>query len=70
VATTSESPVIYSTSVLTAQGAKLTTEARAILTAQADGLRGLLGVTHKMPIGVPVIDPYTNATIGRMTYML
>lgn len=68
--TTSDTPVIYSTSVLTAQGAKLTAGQRAALTTQADELRGLLNLTEKMSIGVPVVDPHTGATIGHLTYML
>lgn len=66
--TTQSLPVIYSTTVLAAQGVKLTPEVDAILTARANHLRTLTGETGLFPVGIAIRDPYTNAHIGSLTY--
>jgi hypothetical protein len=73
-----ESPevAIYSTSVQTAND-ELTADARRILVARADRVRSILaaagdadGSNDKVTLTVPILDSYTHAEIGRMTYSL
>jgi hypothetical protein len=67
--TTNESPVIYASSVLAAQGVKLDTDTQAWLQARADHLRKILELPDTpMAVAIPVVDVRTGARIGSMTY--
>ena len=61
---------IHATSMLYAQGVRLTAEQRAILVAKADQFRSITETTGKTLIRVPVLDTYTDARIGSLDYHL
>lgn len=62
---------IYATSVLTAQGVRLSADQRGTLTRQADALRAVLGTSERQTIRVNVYDVYaTDVKLGEMQYSL
>lgn len=58
---------ITATSMIYAQGARLTASQEADLTARADAIRALTGRPGLRPIRLEVRDPQ-GALIGHMTY--
>jgi hypothetical protein len=67
---TDEEIVVYANSMLMAQGVTLNMTQRASLVAKADRLRSLTETDDKFAIGVRVLDTYTDAWIGTLTYHL
>lgn len=62
---------IYARDMYAAQGAKLTTEQRAILVAKADRFREITGTTERTNMNVTVRDVYNpQVVLGYVTYTL